>query len=195
MSTRRATSQFVEIRYAMWINAETTNQGPLRGIRHHFVHDVSTVHRCPSLWTPDGIVASRDSVNFWVHGAYPVSRCPRGQGVRAVSSLLGFERSFIVSIGNWGGPQVQQFATPPLDQGRGDSPSRADELARRREIHERKCKSGLRKRREIFLGYRHPSAHFTPSFAVFSWVPSAREAVWQAEAEAALTQFARPNGR
>jgi hypothetical protein len=57
---------------------------------------------------------------------------------------------------------------PPLDQDRGDSPSRADELARRREIHGRKCKGRLRKRQEIFLGYRHISANFTPSFAVFS---------------------------
>ena len=83
---------------------------------------------------------------------------------------------------------------PPLDRERGDFPSRADELARRREIHERKCKSGLRKRREIFLGYRHISAHFTPSIAVFSWVPSAREAAWEAEAETALTKFTRPLG-
>src|SRR5216683_3934251 len=134
-------------------------------------------------------------------------QCPtvqRDRGVRAVSSLLGFERGFLVSTGKTVNPMSDMTHQPeasartslqPLDQGRGDSPSRADELARRREIHERKCKSGLRKRREIFLGYRHPSAHFTPSFAVFSWVPSAREAVWQAEAEAALTQFARPNGR
>jgi hypothetical protein len=45
-----------------------------------FMHDVSTVHRCPRLWTPDGIVTNRDAVSFWVHGVYPVSRCPMGQG-------------------------------------------------------------------------------------------------------------------
>jgi len=122
-----------------------------------FVHDVSTVHRCPKAWTLDEIVASRDGVMFCVHGLYPVSRCPRGQGVRAVSSLLGFERKFSCVRRKWGGRNLQQFATPPLDQERGDFPSRADGLARRHEIHGRKCKMGLKKRREIFLGYLHIS--------------------------------------
>jgi hypothetical protein len=53
---------------------------------------------------------------------------------------------------------------PPLDQDRGDFPSVADELARRREIHERKSKSGLRKRQEIYLGY--PDFSF-PRFTLF----------------------------
>src|SRR5260370_31419915 len=78
---------------------------------------------------------------------------------------------------------------PPLDQDRGDSPSRADELARRQEMDMRKCKSGLGKRREIFLGYPHISAHFTATFAVFSYVSSARAAPWQAPAEAARAEF------
>src|SRR5260370_41143090 len=85
----------------------------LSAISNHadFVHDVSTVHRCPRLWTPDGIVTNRDAVSFWVHGAYPVSRCPRGQGVRAVSSLLGFERSFLV---RHGGPEIRRSKSPAI---------------------------------------------------------------------------------
>jgi hypothetical protein len=78
--------------------------------RADFVHDVSTVHRCPRLWTPDGIVTNRDAVSFWVHGVYPVSRCPMGQGgVRAVSSLLGFERSFLVRRGE---PEIRRSKSP-----------------------------------------------------------------------------------
>jgi hypothetical protein len=58
-----------------------------------------------------------------------------------------------VSTGNAVVENSSKVAMPPFDHDRGDFPSLADGLARRREIHERKCKSGLRKRREIFLGY------------------------------------------
>ncbi len=76
-----------------------------------FVHDVSTVHRCPRLWTPDRIVASRDSVIFWVHGVYPVSRCPRGQGGARRFVPFGIRAQFFVSTGNGVVPKpvVYQF--------------------------------------------------------------------------------------
>src|SRR5260370_41332373 len=89
-------------------------------------------------------------------------RCPGVQGDRGCAPFRPFwdwSAVFLSATADrkYGGRNLQQFATPPLDQDRGDFPSRADELARRREIHERKCKSGLRKRRENFLAYLHIS--------------------------------------